>query len=138
MCRPACTPLIAGIDLVCVGEDEWACWKTICACHPGVSYMLENRKMMMRLFPDLFSAHRIAPVAHYPDLLLETLRQGAPDAQEDPTVVVLTPGLYNSAYFEHAFLAQQMGVELVEGKDLIVEGRHGLHADDARQKTRLM
>lgn len=77
--------------------------------------------MMMRLFPDLFSAHRIAPVAHYPDLLLETLRQGAPDAQEDPTVVVLTPGLYNSAYFEHAFLAQQMGVELVEGKDLIVE-----------------
>lgn len=77
--------------------------------------------MMMRLFPDLFGSHRIAPVAHYPDLLLETLRQGAPDAQEDPTVVVLTPGLYNSAYFEHAFLAQQMGVELVEGKDLVVE-----------------
>jgi uncharacterized circularly permuted ATP-grasp superfamily protein len=81
----------------------------------GVSYMLENRKMMMRLFPELFSQHRVAPVAHYPDLLLDTLRQVAPAAANDP-VVVLTPGMYNSAYFEHAFLAQQMGVELVEGR----------------------
>ncbi|MBC7727326.1 MAG: circularly permuted type 2 ATP-grasp protein, partial [Microbacteriaceae bacterium] len=87
----------------------------------GVSYMLENRKMMMRLFPDLFSQHRIAPVAHYPDLLLETLRQVAPKGINDPTVIVLTPGMYNSAYFEHAFLAQQMGVELVEGQDLFVD-----------------
>ena len=87
----------------------------------GVSYMLENRKMMMRLFPDLFSEHRVAPVAHYPDLLLETLRSVAPGGVNDPTVVVLTPGMYNSAYFEHAFLAQQMGVELVEGKDLFVK-----------------
>ncbi|MCU0775763.1 MAG: circularly permuted type 2 ATP-grasp protein [Ideonella sp.] len=84
----------------------------------GVSYMLENRKMMMRLFPELFSLHRVAPVAHYPDLLLETLRAVAPSTVSDPTVVVLTPGMYNSAYFEHAFLAQQMGVELVEGQDL--------------------
>jgi uncharacterized circularly permuted ATP-grasp superfamily protein len=83
--------------------------------------MLENRKMMMRLFPELFSMHRVEPVAHYPDLLLETLRAVAPAAANDPTVVVLTPGMYNSAYFEHAFLAQQMGVELVEGKDLFVE-----------------
>ena len=86
----------------------------------GVSYMLENRKMMMRLFPELFSLHRIAPVAHYPDLLLETLRGVAPAGVNEPTVVVLTPGMYNSAYFEHAFLAQQMGIELVEGQDLMV------------------
>jgi uncharacterized circularly permuted ATP-grasp superfamily protein len=82
----------------------------------GVSYMLEDRKMMMRLFPDLFSQHRVAPVAHYPDLLLETLRASSPATTAEPTVVVLTPGMYNSAYFEHAFLAQQMGVELVEGR----------------------
>jgi uncharacterized circularly permuted ATP-grasp superfamily protein len=83
--------------------------------------MLEDRKMMMRLFPELFSQNRVAPVAHYPDLLLETLRQMAPPATAEPTVVVLTPGMYNSAYFEHAFLAQQMGVELVEGQDLFVK-----------------
>jgi uncharacterized circularly permuted ATP-grasp superfamily protein len=83
--------------------------------------MLENRKMMMRLFPDLFAGHRVAPVAHYPDLLLETLRSVAPGGVNEPTVVVLTPGMYNSAYFEHAFLAQQMGVELVEGQDLFVK-----------------
>lgn len=113
--------MIAGIDLVCVGENEWYVLEDNLRVPSGVSYMLENRKMMMRLFPDLFGAHRIAPVAHYPDLLLDTLRQSAPADVEEPTVVVLTPGLYNSAYFEHAFLAQQMGVELVEGKDLVVE-----------------
>ena len=89
----------------------------------GVSYMLENRKMMMRLFPDLFAQHRIAPVAHYPDLLLETLRSVSPHGVNEPTVVVLTPGMYNSAYFEHAFLAQQMGVDLVEGQDLFVQDK---------------
>jgi uncharacterized circularly permuted ATP-grasp superfamily protein len=82
--------------------------------------MLENRKMTMRLFPELFAMHRIAPVAHYPDLLLESLRAVAPAGVNEPNVVVLTPGMYNSAYFEHAFLAQQMGVELVEGQDLFV------------------
>jgi uncharacterized circularly permuted ATP-grasp superfamily protein len=86
----------------------------------GVSYMLENRKMTMRLFPELFALQRVAPVAHYPDLLLDTLRSVAPASANEPTVCVLTPGMYNSAYFEHAFLAQQMGVELVEGKDLFV------------------
>jgi uncharacterized circularly permuted ATP-grasp superfamily protein len=85
--------------------------------------MLEDRKMMMRLFPELFSQHRVAPVAHYPDLLLETLRAVAPAAVNEPTVVVLTPGMYNSAYFEHAFLAQQMGIELLEGKDLFVKDK---------------
>ena len=83
--------------------------------------MIEDRKMMMRLFPELFAQNRVAPVAHYPDLLLETLRAMAPSGMNEPTVVVLTPGMYNSAYFEHAFLAQQMGVELVEGQDLFVK-----------------
>jgi uncharacterized circularly permuted ATP-grasp superfamily protein len=77
--------------------------------------------MMMRLFPDLFRLNRVAPIAHYPDMLLESLRASAPSTTDNPTVVVLTPGMYNSAYFEHAFLAQQMGVELVEGKDLFVD-----------------
>ncbi len=90
----------------------------------GVSYMLENRKMMMRLFSDLFARNRVAPVAHYPDVLLENLRSVAPLGVDDPTVVLLTPGMYNSAYFEHAFLAQQMGIELVEGQDLFVRDNH--------------
>ncbi|OYV39267.1 MAG: hypothetical protein B7Z83_02690, partial [Thiomonas sp. 20-64-5] len=80
-----------------------------------------NRRMMMRLFPELFARHSIAPVAHYPDMLLEKLRAVAPPNVSEPTVVVLTPGMYNSAYFEHAFVAQQMGVELVEGQDLFVK-----------------
>jgi len=87
----------------------------------GVSYLLENRKMMMRLFPELFAAQHIRPVDHYPDLLLDTLRHVAPVGIENPTIVLMTPGNFNSAYFEHAFLAQQMGVELVEGGDLVVQ-----------------
>jgi uncharacterized circularly permuted ATP-grasp superfamily protein len=76
---------------------------------------------MMRLFPELFARYSVAPVEHYPDLLLETLRSVAPPGVRDPTVVLLTPGAFNSAYFEHAFLAQQMGIELVEGQDLYVD-----------------
>jgi uncharacterized circularly permuted ATP-grasp superfamily protein len=83
--------------------------------------MLENRKMMMRLFPELFANQAIRPVDHYPDLLLETLRGVAQDHVDNPTIVLLTPGHHNSAYFEHAFLAQQMGIELVEGQDLFVQ-----------------
>ncbi len=116
---------ISGIDIVrapnAQGEGEYYVLEDNLRVPSGVSYMLEDRKMMMRLFPELFSAHRVAPVAHYPDLLLETLRASSPDTSADPTVVVLTPGMYNSAYFEHAFLAQQMGVELVEGQDLFVK-----------------
>jgi uncharacterized circularly permuted ATP-grasp superfamily protein len=82
--------------------------------------MLENRKVMMRLFPELFAAHRIAPVEHYPDVLLENLRSVAPIGVKEPVVALMTPGAHNSAYFEHAFLAQQMGIELVEGQDLFV------------------
>ena len=111
---------IAGIDIVRAGEGEFYVLEDNLRVPSGVSYMLENRKMMMRLFPELFSRHKIAPVEHYPDMLLDNLRSVAPLGVSDPTVVVMTPGMYNSAYFEHAFLAQQMGVELVEGKDLFV------------------
>src|SRR5574343_1273478 len=116
---------ISGIDIVrapnAQGEGEYYVLEDNLRVPSGVSYMLENRKMMMRLFPDLFRQHRVAPVAHYPDLLLETLRTMAPGGVNEPTAVVLTPGMYNSAYFEHAFLAQQMGSELGEGKDLFVK-----------------
>ena len=80
--------------------------------------------MMMRLFPELFARYPVAPVEHYPDLLLDNLRSVAPAGVDDPTVVLLTPGAHNSAYFEHAFLAQQMGIELVEGQDLFVDDEH--------------
>ena len=118
---------ISGIDIVrapdAQGHGEYYVLEDNLRVPSGVSYMLEDRKMMMRLFPDLFSQHRVAPVAHYPDLLLETLRASSPATTAEPTVVVLTPGMYNSAYFEHAFLAQQMGVELVEGQDLFVKDK---------------
>nr|WP_258002179.1 circularly permuted type 2 ATP-grasp protein [Burkholderia sp. WAC0059] len=112
---------IAGIDIVRAGAGEFYVLEDNLRVPSGVSYMLENRKAMMRLFPELFARNRVAPVAHYPDLLLDTLRAAAPQGVDNPTVVVLTPGMYNSAYFEHAFLAQQMGVELVEGQDLFVD-----------------
>ncbi|PUE35886.1 circularly permuted type 2 ATP-grasp protein [Limnohabitans sp. Jir72] len=118
---------ISGIDIVrapdSAGKGEYYVLEDNLRVPSGVSYMLEDRKMMMRLFPELFSQHRVAPVAHYPDLLLETLRASSPATTAEPTVVVLTPGMYNSAYFEHAFLAQQMGVELVEGQDLFVKDK---------------
>jgi len=116
---------IAGVDLVRAGSDgkdgEFYVLEDNLRVPSGVSYMIEDRKMMMRLFPELFSRHKIAPVQHYPDMLLENLRTVAPLGVSDPTVVLLTPGAYNSAYFEHTFLAQQMGVELVEGRDLFVD-----------------
>ena len=112
---------IAGVDIVRAGAGEYYVLEDNLRVPSGVSYMLENRRMMMRLFPELFVRNRVAPVEHYPDLLLENLRSVAPQGVDDPTVVLLTPGMYNSAYFEHAFLAQQMGVELVEGKDLFVQ-----------------
>jgi uncharacterized circularly permuted ATP-grasp superfamily protein len=118
---------ISGIDIVRApsvqGEGEYYVLEDNLRVPSGVSYMLEDRKMMMRLFPGLFSTCKVAPVAHYPDLLLETLRASSPATTAEPTVVVLTPGMYNSAYFEHAFLAQQMGVELVEGQDLFMKDK---------------
>ena len=112
---------IAGVDIVRAGAGEFYVLEDNLRVPSGVSYMLEDRKMMMRLFPELFARHKVAPVQHYPDMLLEKLRAVAPKGVGDPTVVVLTPGAYNSAYFEHTFLAQQMGVELVEGRDLFVK-----------------
>ena len=112
---------ITGVDIVRAGAGEFYVLEDNLRVPSGVSYMLEDRKMMMRLFPELFARHKVAPVQHYPDLLLEKLRASAPNGVNDPTVVVLTPGAYNSAYFEHTFLAQQMGVELVEGRDLFVK-----------------
>ena len=112
---------IAGIDIVRAGAGEFYVLEDNLRVPSGVSYMLQDRKMMMRLFPELFAKHKVAPVQHYPDLLLEKLRAVSPKGVSDPTVVVLTPGAYNSAYFEHTFLAQQMGVELVEGRDLFVK-----------------
>ncbi|MBV9518077.1 MAG: circularly permuted type 2 ATP-grasp protein [Hyphomicrobiales bacterium] len=112
---------IAGIDIVRVDEKEFYVLEDNARTPSGVSYMLENREVMMRLFPELFHAHRVAPVENYPDALLATLRSVAPgSASADPTVVVLTPGQFNSAYYEHSFLADKLGVELVEGRDLFV------------------
>jgi len=111
---------ISGIDIVRAEKGEFYVLEDNLRVPSGVSYMIEDRKVMMRLFPEIFASNSVAPVEHYPDLLLEHLRSIAPVGVENPTVVVLTPGMYNSAYFEHAYLAQQMGVELVEGRDLFV------------------
>ncbi|MBV8769149.1 MAG: circularly permuted type 2 ATP-grasp protein [Hyphomicrobiales bacterium] len=112
---------IAGIDIVRVDDKDFYVLEDNARTPSGVSYMLENREVMMRLFPELFHAHRVAPVENYPDALLATLRSVAPGtASADPTVVVLTPGQFNSAYYEHSFLADKLGVELVEGRDLFV------------------
>src|SRR5882672_10670390 len=111
---------VAGIDLIRHDDGRYYVLEDNLRTPSGVSYMLENRKMMIRLYPELFARQHVHPVEHYPGLLLETLRTAAPPAARDPVVAVLTPGQYNSAYFEHAFLAQQMGVELVEGPDLFV------------------
>ena len=127
---------IAGIDIVRAGDGEFYALEDNLRVPSGVSYVLENRKMMMRLFPELFASHKVAPVAHYPNMLLENLRSVAPQGVEDPTVVVMTPGMYNSAFFEHAFLAQQMGVELVEGQDLFVDN-NGVYMRTTRGPKRV-
>ena len=113
---------IAGIDIVRTGENDFFVLEDNARTPSGVSYMLENREVMLRLFPDLFSRHRVAPVENYPDALLATLRSLAPTtATRDPTVVLLTPGRYNSAFYEHSFLADKLGVDLVEASDLFTK-----------------
>jgi uncharacterized circularly permuted ATP-grasp superfamily protein len=116
---------ISGIDLVRTGPDEFFVLEDNARTPSGVSYMLENRETMLKMFPELFSKTRVRPVQNYPRDLHRSLANCAPPATKgDPTVAVLTPGMYNSAYYEHAFLADQMGVELVEGHDLrVVDGR---------------
>ena len=110
---------ITGVDIVRNNDGKYYVLEDNLRVPSGVSYMLMNRKMMMRLFPELFLRQTVRPVEHYPALLLQTLKE-ATDI-DNPTVVLLTPGRFNSAYFEHTFLAQQMGVELVEGQDLFVK-----------------
>ena len=112
---------ICGIDLVRVGPDEFYVLEDNARTPSGVSYMLENREAMLRLCPELFREFRVAAVDSYPDRLLATMKSVAPRAVAAPTCVVLTPGHYNSAYYEHAFLADAMGVELVEAADLVVD-----------------
>ena len=110
---------IVGVDIVRHADGRYYVLEDNLRVPSGVSYMLSNRKMMMRLFPELFRRQAVEPVEHYPSLLLSTLRAAA--LVDDPVVVLLTPGRFNSAYFEHSFLAQQMGIELVEGQDLFVK-----------------
>jgi len=113
---------IVGVDIVRTGPDKFQVLEDNCRTPSGVSYMLENREIMTRMFPDLFAQGLVAPVDHYPDELLSTLKEVAPAAcKDDPVVVVLTPGPLNSAYYEHSFLADLMGVELVEPADLYVD-----------------
>jgi uncharacterized circularly permuted ATP-grasp superfamily protein len=111
---------VAGCDLVRDADGSWKVLEDNVRTPSGISYVLENRVAMTRLVPQFFQHHRVRPVDHYPQLLLAGLRSVAPSAEDEATVVVWTPGPMNSAYFEHAFLARQMGVELVEASDLVV------------------
>jgi len=111
---------ISGSDLIRDGQGHFRVLEDNLRCPSGVSYVLANRLVMKRSFPELFERMGVRPVSDYPDMLLETLRAISPPVPDAPRVVVLTPGIYNSAYFEHAFLAQQTGAELVEGRDLVV------------------
>jgi uncharacterized circularly permuted ATP-grasp superfamily protein len=113
---------IAGIDIVRIDADTFYVLEDNARTPSGVSYMLENREIMLRLFPELFQRCRVAPVENYPDELLATLKSVAPTSTNgEPTVVLLSPGVYNSAYYEHSFLADKLGIELVEGRDLVVK-----------------
>lgn len=112
---------IAGVDVVRTGVRDFYVLEDNVRTPSGVSYMLENRQTMMRLFPELFATNQVAPIERYPAELHANLRSVAPLGVDDPTIVLLTPGQYNSAFFEHAFLATEMGIELVEGQDLFVD-----------------
>ena len=115
---------VAGIDLVRDHNGRFCVLEDNLRCPSGISYVIENRRAMTRVFPELFQSHSVRPAAEYPMRLLHALRATAPRRTgRDPIVVVLTPGVYNSAYFEHSFLARQMGVELVEGRDLVCRDR---------------
>ena len=114
---------MAGIDLV---RDEDGIWRVLednLRCPSGLSYVVQNRAFMRRAFPESFTDHHVEPVGHAPFLLLSALMAAAPAGRDSPRVVVLTPGPANAAYYEHAFLAQQMGIPLVEGRDLTVRDR---------------
>jgi uncharacterized circularly permuted ATP-grasp superfamily protein len=111
---------VAGSDLVRLPDGQFAVLEDNLRVPSGVSYMLTNRQIIKRVFPELFTNYAVRPIDHYGQALLSTLRSLAPGDRSNPTIVLLTPGVFNSAYFEHTFLARQMGIELVEGRDLIV------------------
>jgi uncharacterized circularly permuted ATP-grasp superfamily protein len=113
---------ICGTDLIRDREGNYLVLEDNARCPSGVSYVIENRQTMKRTFPSLLSQYRVRPVEDYSQELLNVLRYIAPRAQREPTVVLLTPGVYNSAYFEHSFLARSMGIEIVEGRDLVAQG----------------
>ena len=115
---------IAGIDLIRGNDGIYRVLEDNVRCPSGVSYVMTNRRAVNAALPEIAARHRIRPVEDYPSELLKALRAAAPSGVADPTVVVLTPGVYNSAYFEHALLARMMGVELVEGRDLVAHGGH--------------
>ena len=127
---------IVGIDLVRTGDDQFYVLEDNARTPSGVSYMLENRETMLQMFPELFSRNRVQPVQNYPTDLRRSLAACAPDSTDGkPVVAVLTPGIYNSAYFEHAFLADQMGAELVEGHDLrIVDGHVAMRTTEGYRR----
>jgi uncharacterized circularly permuted ATP-grasp superfamily protein len=112
---------VVGTDIIRDDRGEYLVLEDNCRCPSGVSYVLENRNLLHRVFPELFTRYPVRPIREYPRLLLDTLLWAAPRASEHPVAVVLTPGIHNSAYFEHSFLAREMGALLVEGRDLIVE-----------------
>jgi uncharacterized circularly permuted ATP-grasp superfamily protein len=112
---------VSGLDLVRDGDGTWRVLEDNLRCPSGVAYFLENRRVMKRMFPSLFAGRTVQPIDDYPSHLLQTLRELAPWT-DTPKVVLLTPGVFNSAYFEHSYLAQQMGIQLVEGRDLVCEG----------------
>ncbi len=128
---------VCGTDLVRDESGQYLVLEDNARCPSGVSYLLENRQTLKRVFPSLFNAYGVRPVEQYPQELLNLLKFIAPHAKPNPTVALLTPGIYNSAYFEHSFLARQMGIEIVEGGDLVVRDQHvymrttkGLHLVD--------
>ena len=127
---------VAGIDLVRDQAGRYVVLEDNVRTPSGISYVIENRRAMTHVFPELFVSHRVRPVATYPSVLLQALRASAPPTAGDPVVVVLTPGVYNSAYFEHSFLARQMGVELVEGRDLVcVDGVLYMRTTDGERRV---
>lgn len=131
--------LIAGIDVVRVGSDGWYVLEDNLRTPSGVSYMLENRAAMMRIFPELFTTQRVRPVDHYPELLYRSLCDCAPVGVDNPTVVILTPGAANSAYFEHAYLASRMGIRLCEGRDLFTKhGKVFIHTTTGSQPVHVI
>ena len=110
---------VAGTDLLRMDSGEFVVLEDNLRVPSGVSYMLTNRRVMKRTFPRMFHKYGVRPIEHYPQLLLSTLRSLAPEGRPEPNIVLLTPGVFNSAYFEHTYLARQMGIDLVEGRDLV-------------------